>query len=394
MSDNRMAEENPGPDGEHSGGQPPTAAGGAPWAEDDARPGAEQGGGAPAAGGAGSGTADGETRRQLLKAGVGLGAVGVIGYAYLQTQEEVTAATDGSTVDDVPERSEFVFSWTGSELLTDDGFVTATDQELGTLAIDGASSTSELFETITAATALDPREMGEVSAFGGMPTESGTYAGLIFESDTDPQTVRDRLAERGHLLDTVEYREQTMWVTSSDRLSWELLLCHLGGNRYALGSRTELEAIVDLRAGDGRRIGGGAIDGFDEAEEGMLRGGFVVPPETFASLELSFATGLADAIEYGSASLSADGVLTVTLVAPNDSMAQDLDQTLNALGQLDREDISAQVGGDSAVVEVILTILEDIDTEVDGSSVRVTVADGFRVPAVVLGVLLERGVSG
>lgn len=392
MSDNRMAEENPGPDEEHSSGQPPTAAGGAPWAGDDTRAGAEQGGGAPAAGGSGSG--DEETRRQLLKAGVGLGAVGVIGYAYLRTQEEVTAATDGSTVDDVPERSEFVFSWTGRELQTDDGFVTAADQELGTLAIDGASSTSELFETITAATAIDPRELGEVSAFGGVPTESGTYAGLIFESEADPQTVRDRLAERGHLLDTVEYREQTLWVTSSDRLTWELLLGHLGEGRYALGSREELEEIIDVRAGERGRIGGKAIDGFEEAGEGLLRGGFVVPPETFANLELSFATGLADAIEYGSARLSADGVLTVTFVAPNDSMAEDLDQTLNALGQLDRETISAQVGGSSPIVEVILTILEEIDTEVDGSSVRVTVADGFRVPAVVLGVVLERGVSG
>src|SRR6056297_3735383 len=121
MTDNRMAEENPGPDGADSGGQPPTAAGGAPWAEDDsqsdtARRGADspargdaeppaRGGTAPSEGTAGSETTDGETRRQLLKAGIGLGAVGVIGYGYLRTQEEVVAVTDGSTVDDVPERS-------------------------------------------------------------------------------------------------------------------------------------------------------------------------------------------------------------------------------------------------------------------------------------------------
>lgn len=373
-----MSEDTLKPNGKDSGSQPPSAAGRAP-----------NGGDARGVSPAGSG---GETRRQLLKTGAGLGVVGVVGYGYLRSQEAVTAATDGSTVDDVPATAEFVFSWTGSELLAAEGFEAAVDRELVTPTVDGAGTATELFDTIASATAIDPRETGEMTAFGTLSNESGTDAGVIFESETDPQTVRDRLDEGGYLLGTSEYRQQTLWRFGNDRLAWDLVLCHLDGNRYALGSRGELEGVIDVRAGDGRRIGGRVIDGFDSAGDGLLGGGFVVPREAFADLDLSIATGLADSVEYGSAVISGNATLTVTLVAPNESVAGDLDQTLNALGQLDREDIAGQVGGDSPVVEVILTMLEELDTEVDGSEVQVTVADGFRVPAIVLRAVLDRAI--
>jgi len=344
------------------------------------------------AGGRASATTDpgghDQTRRQLLKAGVGLGAVGAVGYAYLRSQEDVVAATNGSTVDDVPGRSEFVFSWTGTELLTADGFEAAVDQELRGLAIDDASRTAELFDTITAGTAIDPRETGEVSAFGRLSSDVGTYAGFVFESETDPETVRTRLDEQGYLLDTFEHRDRTLWLIGNERLNWDLVLCHLDGNRYALGTRAELKDIIDLRAGESQRIGGRVIDGYDSAGAGLLSGGFVVPPEAFADLDLAIATELANSIEYGFAAI-ADGVLTVTFVAPDDTTAEDLDQTLNALGQLDQDDLAGQIGT-SAVAEVVLALLDDLDTERSGSEVTATVTDGFRIPALVVRTVLER----
>ncbi|MXR51053.1 hypothetical protein GRX03_05460 [Halovenus sp. WSH3] len=334
----------------------------------------------------------GRTRRQVLKAGVGLGAVAAVGYGYRQSREEVFPTGDGSTLDDVPERAEFVFSWTGSELLAADGLQRATDPELAALGIEGIQTTTDVFETIEAATTIAPRELGEVSAFGTIPTESESYAGLVFESSADPETVRERLGERGNLLETAEHRGQTMWVVGNDQLTWTLALCHLSGGRYALGSRTELEDVIDVRQGEQRRLGGMVIDGFEGASDGLLRGGFVVPPAAFSALDLSITTGLADSIEYGFSSLS-DGVLTVTLVAPDDGTAQDLDTTLNALGQLDRTDIAAAVG-DSPVIQVVLTILEDLNTTVNGREVTATVEDGFRVPAILISFLLEEALLG
>jgi hypothetical protein len=388
-----MAEENPGSNGTASGGESPAGDSEAPRTRDERQPGGtEENGPPPEEVGPDPETTGGETRRQLLKTGAGLGIVGVVGYAYLRSQEDVLATTDGSTVDDVPERAEFVFSWTGSELQTAEGFEAAVDEELGALTIDGAGNAAELFGTIESATGIDPRETGEVSAFGEVSTESGTYAGLIFESETDPQTVRDRLDERGHLLGTSEYRGRALWSVGNDRLTWDLVLSHLGGNRYALGTNAELEDVIDVRAGDGRRIGGAVIDGLDSTGDGLLRGGFVVPPEAFADLDLSITARLADGIEYGSAAISEDGVLTVTFVAPDSSAAEDLDQTLNALDQLDLSDILAQIDGDSAIVGVMLAILDDLDTAVDGSEVRVTIDDGFRVPAIALATLVDGAV--
>lgn len=336
---------------------------------------------------------DGATRRRLLKAGVGLLAVGGAGYGFLQTRDEVVARTDGSTLDDVPDRSEFVFSWTGSELLTDEGFQAAVDEELGLVSIDSAGTALELFETIEAATAINPQETGAVSAFGALPSGPTTYAGLLFESDTEIETVENRLADRGHLRDTVEYRDQTLYLVETDRLVWELVLCHLGDGRYALGTRSELEDIIDIRAGDGSRINGLVIDGFDAASEGILKGGFVVPAAAFSDLDLPIGVGIADSIEYGSAAI-VDGVLSVTFVAPDESVAEDLAQTLETLGRLDREDIAPEVGADSPLVEVILTLLGEIETEVDGRDVQATVAGGFRVPAVLLSYVVDQATIG
>ena len=87
-----------------------------------------------------------------------------------------------------------------------------------------------------------------------------------------------------------------------------------------------------------------------------------------------------------------DGVLTVKLVAPSASVAADLDQTLTVLSGLDRQTILDQIGASSPLVEVILAVLGDLETTVEGSVVRVTVADGYRVPAVLIGFLLDRAV--
>jgi hypothetical protein len=248
-----------------------------------------------------------------------------------------------------------------------------------------------LFETISSVTTLDPRELDAVSAFGELPRESDSYAGFIFDAETGPQTVRDRLDSTGNLRGTGEYEGQTLWFVGNEQLTWNLVFGHLGENRYALGTRPELEDIVDVRAGEKQRVGGGVIDGLERVSEGLLRGGFVAPPAAFEALDLSITTGLAESITFGSAHVS-DGTLTVTLVAPSESVAADLDQTLNALGQLDQEDIAAQVGT-APVVTVILALLEDLNTELDDSAVKVTVTDGYRVPALAVGFLLERALT-
>ncbi|WP_436903149.1 hypothetical protein [Halovenus halobia] len=331
------------------------------------------------------------TRRQLLKAGVGFTAVGAVGYGYLRTRSDIVAATDGSPLDDVPGRSEFVFRWTGSELFTAEGFRAALDDELAALAISDATSTTELLDTVEAGTGIDPRASGAVVAFGRLPRASRNYAGLLFESSATPENVRAEIQQRGALTTTSTYREQTLWGLGSSRLEWSLLLAHLSGDRYGLATTSELEDVVDVRNGERARLGGSVRTGLNEAGEGMIRGGFVVPSAAFEGLDLP-VVGLAENIEYGSVSLG-DGVLTVRLVAPSGSVATDLEQTLTALSGLDRQTIIDQIGEPSPLVEVILAVLDDLETEVEGSVVRVTVADGFRVPAVLIGFLLDSAVN-
>lgn len=351
-------------------------------------------GGQPADGDGGRGVTGGggsATRRQLLKSGVGFVGVGAVAYGYQRTRSNVVPVTDGSALDDVPARSEFVFRWTGRDLFRTGAFQTALDRELEALGIADATTATELFDTVETATGVDPRSAGAVTAFGRYPRPDEDYAGLLFESSVDPEAVRAQIQQRGALTGTSEYAGQRLWGLGNDRLTWSLLLGHFESGRYGLGTAPELEDIVDVRSGGGDRIGGAVRRGLSEAE-GIVRAGFVVPPAAFESVDLPL-TALAENVEYGSASL-VDGVLTVRLVAPSSSVATDLEQTLTALSELDRERIVDQIGGSSPLVEVVLTLLDDLETTVEGSAVRLTVADGFRVPAVLVGFLLDSAVVG
>ena len=345
----------------------------------------------PATRRAGSGAVDeSTTRRQLLKAGVGFAGVGAVGYGYLRTRGDIVAATDGSQLDDVPAQSEFVFRWTGTELFETNGFQTALDEELEALGIPDATTTTELLDTIESGTGIDPRQAGAVTAFGRFPRAESNYTGLLFESGATPDEVRAQTQQQGALTGTNTYREQTLWGLGNSRLEWSLLLAHLDGDRYGLATTPELEDVIDVRNGDAARVGDSVRRGLTEADGGIVRGGFVVPPAAFADLDLPI-TGLAESIEYGSASL-ADGVLTVRLVAPSASVATDLEQTLTALSGIDRRTIIDQIGGSSPLVEVILAVLDELETTVEQSVDRITVADGYRVPAVLVAFLLERAI--
>lgn len=330
------------------------------------------------------------TRRQLLKAGVGFAGVGAVSYGYHRTREDVVATTDGSALDDVPASSEFVFRWTGRELFRTEAFQTALDEELQRLDIPDATTTTELLNSMEWATGIDPRNVGPVTAFGRYPRPDQRYAALLFESSVAPEQTRDQMAARNTLTGTSEYSGQTMLGLGSPRLKWSLLLAHLGDGRYGLGTTPELEDVVDVRGGNAQRIGGKVRRGLGEAE-GIVRAGFVVPPAALEGLDLPIG-GLAENVEYGSASL-VDGVLTVELVAPSASVAGDLEQTLTVLSELDQQIID-QIGGSSPLVEVVLAVVDDLDTAVEGSIVRITVADGYRVPAVVVGYLLNSAVIG
>jgi hypothetical protein len=346
-------------------------------------------GGQPAeSGGLTVSAAGSATRRQLLKAGVGFAGVAAFTYGFHRTRSEILAATDGSALDDVPGTSEFVFRWTGRDLFTTEEFLTALDTELQTLGIPDATTGTALFDTIESATGIDPRTAGAVTGFGRYPRADEDYAGLLFESGAEPAAVRAQI-QRGALTATSEYGGQELWGLGNSRLEWSVRLTHFGGGRYGLGTAPELEDVVDVRAGEAERIGGNVRRGLGEAE-GLVRAGFVLPPAAFEGVDLPI-TGLAENVEYGSASL-VDGELTVRLVAPSASVASDLEQTLTVLSDLERQTIVDQVGGESPLVEVVLAVLDDVETTVEGSVVRLTVADGYRVPAVLVGFLLDDAV--
>ena len=361
-----------------------------------------------------------------MKAGAGLGLLGVVGYLLIQSRSEETPA-DGSLLGTVPDDVDFIVHGNGGRLLSDERFQTAVDEQLQTTGVEqlqitvgkqvqtgidddlqnpvDESLTSEsdtqnspdtdtvggLFDAIERRTAIDPRETGDVTAFGAARNGSGNYAAIRFESNADPQAVAQRLGDQNVLLDTVEYRGYELWVVGHRNFVWDLVLSHLDGDEFVLGTRPEVEDTIDLREDDTGGVTGDVGQAFSTAADGFLRGGFVLPDSLLESLDLPIiGEQFADRIEYGYGTVAEEpaGELQLTLQTTSSSAAEDVEQTVNALSLIDTETIASVVDLDPEIMDLMTAVLEDISVETEGPAVEIRVPDGFRIAAIGVSYLL------
>lgn len=370
------------------------------------------------------------TRRQLMKAGAGLGLLGVVGYLFIQSRNEETAA-GGSLLGTVPDDVDFIVHGNGGRLLSDERFQTAVDEQLQATVVEqlqipvDESLTSEsdthdspdtetvgqdspdtetmgqdssdadtvrgLFDAIERRTAIDPRDTGDVTAFGAAGDEASNYAAIRFESNADPQAVAQRLGDQNVLLDTVEYRGYELWIVGHRNFIWDLVLSHLDGDEFVLGTRPEVEDTIDLQEDGTGGITGDVRQAFSTAADGFLRGGFVVPDSLLESLDLPIiGEQFADRIEYGYGTVAEEpaGELQLTLQTTSSSAAEDVEQTVNALSLIDTETIASVVDLDPEIMDLMTAVLEDISVETEGPAVEIRVPDGFRIAAIAVSYLL------
>jgi len=332
------------------------------------------------------------TRRQLLKLGGTVGLVGTLGFGYLYWKEGESSTTATALPDGTPTGMEFVATGNGGELLSDQAVHTAFDDELDVQGVSTPTDLESLLDSVEQTTGIDPRTVEQIAGFGAITGPGGNRGGLLFESNTDPETVRSSLAGSDLLLDDSEYEGYDLYIVGDEELSRELTVCALGDGEFAIGARHEIEGVIDVREGV-EPGGSGVIDeAVGSAPAGPLQFGFLLPEDLFERLGApSAGSRIVDleTLAYGYGSLNG-GVLSVTIRAASSSAADDLRSQLTAittlLGASGERDI---VDFPPEIREQLLDVLGAVEIERNGRLVQIRVPDGHRLVAIVVVYLLS-----
>lgn len=332
-------------------------------------------------------------RRKLLKAGGGIGALGVLGVAASQLLGD--GSSPDSVLRSVPDLSDFVTHVDARDLLSDATFERAVSRTLSRQieTLDATTATGVLTGLLPGFD-LPVDAVEDVIVFGASTNSPDRYVASILRTSWSSRAVRDQLTRLDASVTEAEYRDHPIYVTQSSRLPWTVLVGDLGDGTVVVGTRPEIEDVVDVVEGVSEPVDGSARQAFESAERGAVRFGFD-PPASFLDPGVFDVPGarLLEDVEYGygSASVASDRSVTLVIRASSSSAADDIESQLSALVVLvqDRVDSTPVVDADEELSDELEQLLEATTVGRNGRSVSVTVPDGVGLLSTVLSLLFR-----
>lgn len=330
------------------------------------------------------------TRRRLLKIGAG-GAILASGvYAGLSVLDRDESAGEVTAVA-VPAGSFLLGTITGNTLLAEAEFRTELDEAVTTEST--VDSTTALLTSIESTTGIDISAVETVTTFARY-SEDSVGGALVFETSVGATTLGQRLEQADALADETNYSGHRLFEIDNAGLPVELTAAILPDGELAVGSRPEIEGVIDVTAGEGSTVQGPVLDAAGRAADGFLSVGFTLPVELEAAEELpQFLQHFFDGagIEYGYATLLTDpaGLLTITFETASSSHASDLASQIRLVSLLDGETVGELIDLPPALRDDVVALLQDLSVETDGSLVTLRIPDGFALVAQGIRLVLE-----
>jgi hypothetical protein len=285
----------------------------------------------------------------------------------------------GPQLDSVPASAEYVAYVDAAGMASDESLRSIANAALDARSEydDGApENVDAMFEQAESESGLDPTKVGDVTAFGTTPENpiegEGTAAVVLSTSYSVDELVA-AVEEQGGELTEGTYGDTTLYVSGSGEDS-ESVLGVLGDGTFAVGDRSAVEDVVDVRAGDADSLNGDLKTTFESTDDGYVRFAMATPTDGGASEEIASeapvdASALEN-VEYVSGSFATgDGNLTTTvnLVAGSESDAEQtydlVDGALSLYSSMGEENGEAQ------------NVLDAVSVEQDGETVTVTHTD-------------------
>lgn len=329
-------------------------------------------------------------RRGVLKTAGGillLAGVGAVVNQYLfADQVDPVLVSVPSTVD-------FVMHAESEQLLSDDDIErTVTRQLSGHVESMEVTTLDGAIDHVLPGLQLNAQEVHEVIAFGATTESPSQYLGLILRTEWDSQRAANALAQSDASTNRMRYREHTVYAVDSDRLPWTVLIGFLGNNEFVIGTRPEVENVIDQYRSEDGTPSQEVSRAFESATQGAVRFGFDVSETVLTRINREELSTLASNIEsgYGSVGTDSDRPVVLTFRADSTSAAEELEGQLDAVFLLLRDRAGElPIDGDSELQKKLRQLIDDTNLIREETEVSIIFPDGLDLVSLTLSLLLQ-----
>lgn len=225
------------------------------------------------------------SRRSVLKSGVAMASIGVMGSLSgcsvpFMGGDSGNGGGSGnaSRAKKAPEGSDFLLHVSVSAMLSDDVVRQRANEALQNQ--EGSSGPQDIdtaLSQVESQTGFDPSKVQEMLVFG---QSEGEQNGAIVWTGWDQSAVTSALEQQGLQKDS--YGGKTVFAESaSGGMGTQSWIGLLSDSAYAIGSQTGVKAAIDTWTGSKGSVGGNTKTAFTAAQGGYMQFGFDVPqPET------------------------------------------------------------------------------------------------------------------
>ncbi len=359
-------------------------------------PGAEGGAAEPYAGDTGGeATAPERTvgdrvnRRTVLAGGgllAALAAVGAGAWAFLGG-----GSSGGVDLSAVPDRAETVAAVDVAGLRESDALAGALNAQLPlSLPLLDADTLAGVLDGVASRTGMDPAGVRQAVSFAARSAGPGTYAGLVLETEWDGDSLSSSLEAAGESLAEETYADSRLFVAEYADLTFPVAVGEVGEGRYAVGTRPEVEDVLETASGSTPSVGGRQVEAFRAAADGQVRVGSLLPsdllsgtlPESVPDPVVAALTETARNVEYVSGSVGADGSARLRAETGSSEAAETAAAQLRAASTLAADELGG--AGSEGALATLARLLDEASVSQEGTSVTVGLSSAYELLAAAL----------
>jgi hypothetical protein len=329
---------------------------------------------------------DSRVRRRTVLAGGGLlaalAAVGAGAWAVLG------GGGSGSGVDlsVVPDRAETVAAVDVAGLRESDALAGALNARLPlSLPLLGADTLAGVLDGVASRTGMDPAGVQQAVAFAARSAGQETYAALVLETDWDSSSLQSNLERAGESVSEETYADGRLFIAEYADLPFPVAVGEVGERRYAVGTRPEVEDVLETTSGSTPSVGGRQVEAFRAAADGQVRAGSLLPPEVLSGAvpdsvpdQVGAAlTETARNVEYVSGSVSEDGEARLRAETGSAEAAETAAAQLRAASTLAADELGG--GGTEDPLATLVRLLEEASVSREETTVTVNLASAYEL---------------
>ena len=187
----------------------------------------------------------------------------------------------------VPSRANLMAQVQVGKLLQDPDFQSLYQQ--APKGLGEPQSFDELLDMAQQETGIDFRQFTSAVLFGDVAQDE-EYFGVIAKGQINEDQLVAAIEENsGHVLDTMDYAGQQIYVDPEQADT--PALAFLGDNTLVLGALPAVQDVIDVRDGKLDRISGKVYDTFNDLGDPLFSMAMAVPPEAMADWQDSMGGG-------------------------------------------------------------------------------------------------------